>query len=104
RTFSVEIPELIVDAIVESRIDRRRCRRLRVRMTRPLDRGEADRDQTSSCDEVRQEPRDAVEAFVDRRLEELLSAIDADQRLDDGVVILVLIDLRAELRAHVLRR
>src|SRR5437764_11280131 len=70
----------------------------------PLDGGEADGKDAGRAEDVREEPRDTVEAFVDRRLQELLPAVDPDERLDDLVVPLSLIDLRAQLRPHLLRR
>ena len=67
-------------------------------------RGDKTKEQHSRTgDGVWKHPGEAVEAFVDRRAQKLLSAVEPDECLDDFVVILALVDLRAKLSPHLLR-
>src|SRR5476649_2325935 len=85
RTLLVEVSELIVDALFESGIERRGRRGGLVGLARPLDRGEADRDRAECADQVREQPRQAAEAPVNRRAEHLFGAVLRDECLDDRV-------------------
>src|SRR5438045_1446332 len=71
RTLLVEVSELIVDALFERGVERRGGGR-RVRLVRPLHRDEPDRDRAGGADQVREQPRQAAEALVERRAEHLL--------------------------------
>src|SRR3954451_14017716 len=69
----VEISELIVDALFERLVERRRGRR-RVGLARPLHRDESDPDRAGRADQVGKQPRQPAEAPIDRRAEHLLAA------------------------------
>src|SRR5581483_353843 len=100
----VKVAEFIVDPFADVGVERRRLFvLLRAVVMRPLHRREPDRHDARRAEDVRQEPRHAIEAAIDRRLQELLAAVDADERLDDLIVGLPLVDLRAQLIAHLLR-
>src|SRR4029077_3482432 len=76
-----------------------------VGLARPLDRREPDRDRAGRADQVREQPRQAAEALVERRAEHLLGAVLRDERLDDLVVVgYARIDQRRQLAAHLVRR
>src|SRR5262245_53791287 len=103
---SVEVSELIVEAIVEVGIDRdvAWCRRSQTVLTGRAHGEGAHRDQSSDPEDVRQQPRQTVEPLVERRAENLLAAVLRDERLDDLVVRLVLVDERGQLRTHLVGR
>src|SRR5204863_9973524 len=70
RTFSVEVSELIVDALLEGRVDGDVVF-WRVGLARPLHGGEAERRGPRCAQQVRHQPRQAVEPLVDRRAEHI---------------------------------
>src|SRR5579872_6773037 len=88
----VEVSELIVDALVERGVGRGRLGRRIVVLARPLHRREADGDGARAADQIREEPREAVEALVDRRAEHFLAAVLLHEPLDDLVVVLALLN------------
>src|SRR5580765_5855605 len=88
RTGLVEVSELIVDALVESGIDRRGRRVRGVGLPRPFHRDEADRHRAGRTDQIRKQPGQTVESLVQRRAEHLFAVVLGEERLDDLVVCL----------------
>ena len=83
RPCSVEVAELIVEALVERGIGAARRRRP-ARLSRCRDQRTATKptaDGAAGADQVREQPRQAVEALVDRRAEQLLAAVLRDEVL-----------------------
>src|SRR5471030_2265472 len=74
RTLLVEVSELIVDALFERGVEWRGRGGRDVLLPRPFHCREADRDRTRRADQVREYPRQAAEAAVDRSAEHLLAA------------------------------
>src|SRR6266705_2195693 len=87
---SVEVSELIVQAFVQIRIDRGvgPARRREPGLTRPPHGSEGDEPQPGDADRVREQPREAIEAFVHRRHQHFLAAELLDEGREHRVVIL----------------
>src|SRR5689334_4702184 len=101
----IKVAELIVETFVELGIAlRHRLGGVRLVLTRPPDRDEPDDAGRADPDRPRQQPGQPAEPAIHRRAEHLLAAVLGDERLDDLVVRLPLIDQRGELSAHVVRR
>src|SRR5262249_23751014 len=101
----VEVAELIVETFIElwlHRVDRRAAGRLRP--PRPADRRKADHQGAGCGHAIRDEPCKAVEPTVHRRAQHPLAAVLRDERFDDLVVVLALVDQRREHPAHFVRR
>src|SRR4051812_4331924 len=100
RTWLVEVAELIIDALLEGRIALDNRLACRVRRAAPFHCRKPDRGNAGAGEEIRKHPRNAVEPFVDRRAQELMTAVHGRKRFDDLVVVLAAIDLCTKLRAH----
>src|SRR5580765_6801899 len=83
---SVEVPEFIVEAFFEAGIGRRGRFRRRIEMPRPFDGGEADGHGARGANQIRKQPRDTIEARVERRPKHFLAAVSRHEPLDDFVV------------------
>src|SRR5262245_49923141 len=101
---SVEVAELIVQPRFDVGVNSLRRIGLRFGPARPPDRGKADHERARGARRVGKQPREAVEAFVDRRAKHLFGSVFRNERLDDLVVRLALIDERGELATHLMRR
>src|SRR5262249_1856063 len=96
RALLIEIPELIVKALVDRRIDRSFCLGCvggrHVRSARPPLGREADNDDSGHADKIRKQPRESIEASIDGRAEKLLTAVEPREIRNDLITILALLD------------
>src|SRR5262245_54161104 len=96
----IEVPEFIVDPLVEIGIAAGNRRGRVLAVPRPLDGGESDGDDAEPAHRVGHEPREAIEAAVERRAERLLAAVGRDEVLPDLIPVLPEFDLLGELILH----
>src|SRR5580704_7594944 len=88
---SVEVAELIVEALLESRISGARRIYSRVVTPRQPNGREAHDNGAAGANQIREEPRQAIESLVDRGTEDFLSAVFLDESCDDRIARLALL-------------
>src|SRR5215475_1898386 len=97
RDSSVEVSKFIVETFVQLRVDGCGLSRRGMAMSRPSEGHEAHADDAYPAEKVRKQPREAIEAFVDRCDQKLLAAVFPDEAGDDRVVALASFDFRAQV-------
>src|SRR6185295_11814944 len=100
----IEVPEFIVEAFLEAGIGRRGRFRRCIEMPRPFDGGEADGYCARGANQIRKQPRDTIEARVERRPKHFLAAVIRHEPMDDFVVRFALVDEGRDFAAHLVRR
>src|SRR6516164_553782 len=69
-------------------------------MLRPPHRDEADADDTETAKQIREDPGDAIESAIERHRQEVLAAVLRNPLVDDLIVSLASVDVRAKVGSH----